>query len=162
SPSGKSPASWMETRFGSSAPETVSSTTRRATTSPRADEAAVQCQTEYEEHRRQDIAHAHTRQLPRPPSPPLADQAIPRPLERTLERRCLAVPKTNRRPRRRERLVPRLKRRLDSSDEGGVHLLESRARPEAITAQKFFIEGKIESLKHAAQNAAEPATSSIV
>jgi hypothetical protein len=46
---------------------------------------------------------------------PFTAQKIPRALERTFERRRLAVPKTNRRPRRRERLVPRLKRRLDTA-----------------------------------------------
>src|SRR5262245_15157112 len=95
-----------------------------ATTPPHAHEAAVRCRTEYERHRRQDIAHAHTRRLPRLPSPPLADQAIPRALERTLKRRRLAVPKTNRRSGRSARLELELKRAFNGSDERSVHLLE--------------------------------------
>src|SRR5262249_24116848 len=38
----------------------------RATTPPRADEAAARYQNECKEHRRQDNEHAHTRQLPQP------------------------------------------------------------------------------------------------
>jgi len=53
---------------------------RTLTTSPHADEGAVRCRIGYERHRRQDIAHAHTRQLPKPiPVPPYCTKNPTRP-----------------------------------------------------------------------------------